>query len=132
MSPPRSATAWRSSATPAGSTGTTQRALMRILSVMQMKSPAGAGLVSGASDSLPRTRRLRARRAEHLDFHAAVRLQALDQRLARLVLRVRAALDLQRLAEAEGLDPVRRRPLPSQVGFHRLGAALRELLVVLR
>src|SRR5512134_2900324 len=117
MSPPRTATAWCSSAT-------TQRALIRMPSFMQTKSPAGAGLLSGASDSLPRARRLRARRAEHLDFHAAVRLQALDERLARLVLRVRAALHLQRLAEAKGLDPVRGRPLPGQVGLHRIGTTL--------
>src|SRR5688572_29808240 len=80
MRPSRTATACRSSTAPAGSTGTTQRALIRTRSVMQTQSPARGG--ASASGCGPRL----AAGAKHLDFGAPVGREAGDQRLAVLLI----------------------------------------------
>src|SRR5229473_1303140 len=68
--------------------------------------------------------------APYLDFHATIRRQALDDRLA--VLLVGAGLYRHRFAVAVGLDLRAVEAPGNQVVAHCLGAALREPLVVLR
>src|SRR5882672_9170648 len=123
MRPSRIATAWPSSTLPAGWTGTTQRG--RRSEPLAMKKGPGSAGASRASI----VARLSAR-ALHLDFHAAIRRQALDDRLAALL--VGAGLHRHRLAVAVGLDLRAVEAPGNQVVAHCLGAALRQPLVVLR
>jgi len=64
------------------------------------------------------------------DYHATVGRQALDHRLALFL--VGAGLHRRRLAEAERFDLRSVGALGDEVGAHGVGAALGELLVVLR
>src|SRR5207302_9312447 len=68
-------------------------------------------------------------RALYLDFHATIRRQALDDRLA--ILLVGAGLHRHRFAVAVGLDLRAVEAPGNQIVAHCLGAPLREPLVVL-
>src|SRR5205814_9509120 len=91
------------------------------------KSPADAGLFRKATRYLtPGSLAL------HFDLDAAIRRQAIDERLAllRIGLVAHYARNRLRLAHAEGFDLIPRDTLGDQVIAHRVGAALGELLVV--
>src|SRR5207302_9035968 len=113
--PSRIATAWSSSTLPAGSTGTIQRGRRR--EPLAIKKAPGA---PGPRASI--VARLSAR-ALYFDFHAAIRRQALDERLA--VLLVGTGLHRHRFAVAVGLDLRAVEAPGNQVVAHCLGAALR-------
>src|SRR5215470_15546589 len=124
----RMATEWPSNTTPAGSIGTIQRGSIRqstasCIATANKKPRARRGSAENALASLFAY-------AADVDDHAAVRREALDQRLPRLVLRVRARLDRQRLAHPEGLDLVgRNAEVPHEHRFGRFGALLGQPLV---
>src|SRR5215470_15223156 len=121
------ATEWPSKTTPAGSIGTIQRGSIRqstaSIAIANKKPRARRGSAENALASLFAY-------AADVDDHAAVRREALDQRLPGLVLRVRARFDRQCLAHPEGLDLVgRNADVPHEHRFGRFGALFGQPLV---